>query len=67
MTKRYAYIQIVEFEFAEDAAIPGYMPTILTKGRVPASSDGETGRWFGCCLEIAKYLSLAREAMDPPH
>eukprot|EP00931_Biecheleriopsis_adriatica_P121343 TRINITY_DN96425_c0_g1_i1.p2 TRINITY_DN96425_c0_g1~~TRINITY_DN96425_c0_g1_i1.p2 ORF type:complete len:219 (-),score=37.04 TRINITY_DN96425_c0_g1_i1:25-681(-) len=39
VTKRVANVQVVELEFDEDATVPVYLPTILTKGSVLDTSN----------------------------
>jgi len=43
VTKRNAYCDGVELEFAEDAAIPVWVPPILTKGRDPSAVAAASG------------------------
>jgi hypothetical protein len=52
VTQRHAIIQVVELEFARDATVPVYLPTILTKGSTGLYSD-----------ESAKY-KVKEESMD---
>merc|ERR1719158_2375431 len=41
VTRRYGYLQVVELEFKDDATVPVYVPTILTKGAIPGSQSNE--------------------------